>query len=70
MPFLSSTLKQHLEVILGDHSSDKNVETQAWANSWNFMGMVSPLSSDEEGHLARSGHKLGNFKQVSDLEST
>ena len=57
-------------MILGDHGSDKNVETQAWADSWNFMGMVSPLSNDEEGHLARSGHKLGNFKQVSDLEST
>ena len=55
-------------MILGDHSSDKNVETQAWENSWNFMGMVSPLSSDEEGHLARSAHKLSSFKHVSDLE--
>ena len=57
-------------MILGDHSSDKNVETQAWEDSWNFMGMVSPLSSDEQGHLAHSGHKLGSFKQVLDLEST
>ena len=55
---------------MGDHSSDKNVEMQAWEYSWNFMGMLSPLRSEEEGHLARSGHKLGSFKQVSDLEST
>ena len=54
-------------MILGDHNIHRNVETQALTDSWNFMGMVSPLSSDEEGHLARSGHKLAVLSKFQTL---